>query len=127
MTGKVHEDLEVWKMSVELATAIYQFTKSFPEEEKYGLVSQMRRSAVSIASNIAEGAARQGSKEFLQYLSIASGSASELSTQLVIADRVGLGNKEELNDLKSALKRISMMLQGLMRSVRSKNNNQENR
>jgi four helix bundle protein len=75
---KSHADLDVWKRAVDLAADVYKVTASFPAEEKFGLVSQMRRSAVSIASNIAEGAARTSRREFMQFLSIASGSASEL-------------------------------------------------
>src|SRR5690606_35660521 len=82
---KTHKDLEVWKKSIELVTEIYQVTKNFPKEEIYGLTSQIRRSAVSVPSNIAEGAARQFNKEYIQFLYIALGSLMELDTQLIIA------------------------------------------
>ena len=78
----------------------------------------MRRSAISIPSNIAEGAARQGDKEFVQFLYVAAGSASELDTQLEIAKRVPIGDPQDLERLQSEVERISMMLQGLIRSVR---------
>lgn len=87
-----HKDLDVWRDSVALTKAIYLVTESFPKEEMYGLVSQMRRSAVSIPSNIAEGAARQGGKEFIQFLYMALGSASELDTQLEISKSIGIGD-----------------------------------
>ncbi|WP_246125759.1 four helix bundle protein [Geobacter argillaceus] len=115
-----HEDLDAWKFAIDLAASVYKVTRSFPDDEKYGLVSQMRRAVVSIPSNIAEGAARSGSKEFLQFLAIAAGSASELSTQLIIAGRIGLGNQDELAGLRQELTRISMLLQGLMRSIKAK-------
>ncbi len=115
-----HRDLEVWKKAIELATEIYRVTSGFPEEEKFGLVSQMRRAAVSIASNIAEGAARQSKKEFLQFLSIAAGSTSELNTQLTIASRIGMGDMSRLKAIDDELDRIARMLQGLIRSVKEK-------
>ena len=82
---KTHRDLDVWKKSVSLVTSIYEITKSFPKEEIYGLTNQIRRAAVSVPSNIAEGSARQGNKEFIQFLYIALGSLTELETQLIIA------------------------------------------
>ncbi len=77
---KDHRDLDVWKLAVELAKSVYEITGEYPKEESYGLAAQMRRSAVSVASNIAEGAARQGDKEFVRFLHMALGSASELDT-----------------------------------------------
>jgi len=92
-----HKDLNVWKESMDLVESIYLLTKSFPKEELYGLTSQMRRSAISIPSNIAEGAARKGDKEFIRFLYIALGSLSELETQILIAKRLSyLTNKEIL-------------------------------
>ena len=76
-----HKDLNVWKSSIQLAKQVYHVTDEFPKEETYGLVSQMRRAAVSVASNIAEGAARRGTREFIRFLHMAAGSASELDTQ----------------------------------------------
>ena len=84
---KTHKDLNVWNRSIELVITIYKVTKDFPKEETYGLISQMRRSAISVPSNIAEGAARQSKKEFRQFLYIASGSVSELETQLIICNK----------------------------------------
>ncbi|RTY92279.1 four helix bundle protein [Flavobacterium sp. GT3R68] len=90
-----HKDLEVWKKSMDLVVSLYQITKRFPDSEKYGLTSQMTRAAVSIPSNIAEGAARKGNKELLQFLYIAIGSLSELETQYLIAVRLTFIEKEE--------------------------------
>lgn len=82
---KTHKDLDVWKNSIGLVTDIYSISKGFPKDEQYGLTSQMRRSAISIPSNIAEGAGRNHNKEFVQFLYIAQGSLSELETQLIIS------------------------------------------
>jgi four helix bundle protein len=95
-------------------------TKGFPSEEKFGLTSQLRRASVSIASNIAEGAARNGQKEFLHFLAVAAGSASEVDTQIVIAQKVGLVNETDSSELAAEVQLISKMLQGLIRSIRSK-------
>ena len=84
-----HEDLDVWKLSMNLVVDIYTLTKSFPSDEKFGLISQLRRAAVSVPSNIAEGAARKSDKENLQFLYIALGSIAEIETQLLISERLG--------------------------------------
>ena len=85
---KTHKDLDVWRNSITLVTKIYEITGKFPKEEIYGIVNQMRRSAVSIPSNIAEGAGRNHKKEFIQFIYIALGSLSELETQLIIAQNL---------------------------------------
>ena len=117
---KSHKDLDVWRLAIDLASDVYEVTKTFPEDERYGMTVQMRRSAISIASNIAEGAARQGDKEFVQFLHIALGSVSELDTQLEIAMRVNLTSVEALKGLQDMAIRINQMLPGLAQSVRSK-------
>lgn len=86
---KTHKDLDVWKLSVELVLDIYKITKNFPKEEIYGLTSQIRRSAISIPSNIAEGAGRNSKKEYVHFLYNSMGSLSELETQLMIAEKIG--------------------------------------
>ena len=83
--GKPHHNLEVWKRSLNYVTKIYKITANFPADEKFGLVSQMRRAAVSIPSNIAEGAARNSKKEFINFLHIAQGSTAEFETQILIS------------------------------------------
>ena len=90
---KSHKDLRVWQESIDLVTEIYRLTESYPKEEVYGLTSQMRRAAVSIPSNIAEGAGRNSSKEFVQFLHIALGSIAELETQLIISQKLGFVEK----------------------------------
>ena len=87
--GKPHEQLEAWKFAMQLVKAVYQMTASFPAEERYGLAQQMRRAAVSIPSNIAEGAGRNGAKEFLNFVGISRGSLAELETQLQLAVMLG--------------------------------------
>lgn len=87
-----HKDLKVWQEAVQLSVVCHYVTSRFPREEQFGLVSQMLRAAISIASNIAEGAARTGSKEFIQFLYISLGSASELDTQIEIARRYNSSN-----------------------------------
>ena len=90
-----HKDLDVWKKSMDLVELIYDFTQTFPENEKYGLTSQMRRAVISIPSNIAEGAARKGDKELIHFLMISLGSLSELETQYLISLRLKLSGKNE--------------------------------
>jgi four helix bundle protein len=87
--GKPHEQLEAWKFSMQLVKAVYQMTSGFPAEERYGLAQQMRRAAVSIPSNIAENAGRNGAKEFLNFIGISRGSLAELETQLQLAVMLG--------------------------------------
>ena len=87
--GKPHEQLEAWKFAMQLVKAVYQMTSDFPSEERYGLAQQMRRAAVSIPSNIAEGAGRNGAKEFLNFIGISRGSLAELETQLQLAVMLG--------------------------------------
>ena len=87
--GKPHERLEVWKFSMELAKAVYEMTANFPAEERYGLAQQMRRAAVSIPSNLAEGAGRNGAKEYLHFIGISRGSLAELETQMQLAVMLG--------------------------------------
>ncbi len=114
---KSHKDLIVWQKSIDLVEEIYLFTKQFPKEEIYGLTSQIRRSAVSISSYIAEGAARQTSKEFIQFLYIALGSTSELETQMIIANKLHyIKNVDVIKDIEE----IGKMLKGLITSVKKK-------
>lgn len=101
-----------------LVEDVYRETRHFPREEIFALTTQIRRAAVSIPSNIAEGAARNGNKEFLHFLSVAAGSASELSTQPQLAKRLGLGESQPIDELLEQVARISRMLQGLMRATR---------
>ena len=115
--GRPHYKLEAWKEAMALVSLAYRVSQSFPKEEIYGLTSQIRRTAVSIPSNIAEGAARHGSKEFAQFLSISMGSISELETQLLIA--CDLGYLDDDSPIFEKLEKTSRLLSGLHKSVRS--------
>ena len=114
---KTHKDLDVWNKAMDLVAHIYSISLAFPKEEIYGLVSQMRRAAVSIPSNIAEGSARGHSKEYRQYLMISLGSASELETQLLISNRLGYLDFEVCEGMIIQINNISRMLQGLIKRL----------
>jgi four helix bundle protein len=116
-TVRTHKDLDVWKKAMDLAAQVYSLTTRFPKEELYGLTSQIRRSAVSIPSNIAEGAARHSRKEFIQFLHIASGSVAELETQLLLAIRMGFIPGDSII---SHVEEVRKPLLGLLRSLKKK-------
>jgi len=118
---KSYEDLEVWKKAISLSKAIYKETTAFPAEERFGLISQTRRSAVSIASNIAEGAGRGGERDFMRFLSMARGSANELKTQLIIAYEIEMLNELALERLTQQIDEITRMLSGLRKSLEARN------
>ncbi|MFA6259534.1 MAG: four helix bundle protein [Candidatus Peribacteraceae bacterium] len=105
-----YKKLVFWQKSVKLAKAIYQFTKSFPDDEKFGLTSQMRRAAVSVPSNIAEGSQRTTEKEFLNFLLIAKGSLAELETQRILACELGYASKKDATLLGAQIDEIGRML-----------------
>src|SRR5579872_633619 len=109
--NRPHYRLEAWKTAMALVSTVYRASQSFPKEENYGLTSQLRRSAISIPSNIAEGAARYGTKEFAQFLNISMGSISELETQLLIA--VDLGYLGADDPVFEQLEQVSRLLTGL--------------
>ena len=112
---KPHKRLDVWKLSLELTRRVYQLTATYPEQERYGLVTQMRRAAVGIASNLAEGAARSSRREFKQFLSVARGSLSELDTQLDLSEQLCLISGSTRQGLDPMLIRIDKMLYALQR------------
>lgn len=113
-----HHELKAWQEAMELVKEIYRVTRDFPKEEIYGLVSQMRRAAVSIPSNIGEGAARGGVREFIQFLIIARGSLSELETQLLISK--DLGYMRDAPDIQERIDRLFALIGGLLRSLRER-------
>lgn len=119
---KPHKRLEVWQRSVDFAIEIYRVTGQFPADERYGLVSQMRRASVSIPSNLAEGAAR-GTNEFIQFVRIAIGSASELDTQLEICHRLNYLSNDAYHQLNDRLTQIDRMLNGLRKSLKDRHPN----
>jgi four helix bundle protein len=100
-----HKDLQIWQAGIDLVEQVYHLTTLFPQTEIYGLSSQMRRASVSVPSNIAEGAARRGEKEFVQFLYISLGSLSELETQCLIARRLGYVEDHPAFDMIEALRR----------------------
>ncbi|MDD4672231.1 MAG: four helix bundle protein [Bacteroidales bacterium] len=114
---KTHHDLDVWKKSILLVTVIYKITESFPKSELYGLSNQIRRCAVSIPSNIAEGAARTSTKEFSRFLAISLGSIAELETQLIISKNLTYLSEIEFDKLISELIIIRKMTIGLKKSI----------
>ena len=120
MTMKTHKDLNVWQESIALVTLVYEKTKSFPKDELFALTSQIRRSAISIPSNISEGAARESNKEFLRFLFIAQGSISELDTQLLIASNLTFLSKEDYILIAEKLISIRKMLSGLIKFRKQK-------
>lgn len=116
MLRRAHRDLLAWQDSMTLVEKVYELTADFPPEEKFGLSQQMRRAAISVPSNIAEGAARAGAKERLQFLHIASGSLAELDTQFELALRLGfVANADSIQVL---MDRVTALLIGLMKSLR---------
>jgi four helix bundle protein len=108
-----HEKLDVWRKGIDFVVAVYKTTESFPKEEKFGLTSQLRRAAVSIPANIAEGAGRKSYKEFAHFLSNSQGSASEVETELLIASRLNYLDENRYLALRSSLDEIGCMLTGL--------------
>lgn len=114
------ERLVMWQRSLELVVALYHLTKHFPSEEKYGLTSQLRRAGVSIPSNIAEGHARNSQKEFLVFLGHAYGSAAEVYTQLIAAERAQLTPAERFTESHQLLSEVQKMLLSMQRAIRAK-------
>lgn len=119
MAIKDYRDLLVWQKSMSLAKEIYLFTESFPQHEIYGITNQMRRSAVSVPSNIAEGHGREAPKEFARFLRIARGSLSELQTQLYLSTDLNYGDNTQFNNLMAASEEIGRMLRGLQNTLDS--------
>lgn len=111
-----HYNLQAWKSAMALVKDVYTLTREFPKEEVYGLVSQMRRAAVSIPSNLAEGAARNGAREFVQFLGVAKGSLSELETQLLISAELGYISRD--HGVFEGVEEVSRLIAGLQKSVR---------
>ncbi len=112
------KDLKIWHKAIDLAVRIYEVTSDYPVDERYGLITQSRRSAVSIPSNVAEGAGRNTKGEFKQFLGIANGSSYELQTQLVIAERLGFVDEQvagKLLDNIDELQKMNYKLQGALK------------
>lgn len=115
-----HEKLDVWCKAVDFVVTVYKATESFPKDEKFGLTSQVRRAAVSVPANIAEGAGRNSPREFVHFLSNAQGSASELETELLIALRLGYLQEGVYQEMRATLDSIGRMIIGLSNYLRSR-------
>ena len=122
---ETHKDLRVWQQSIEMVTSIYLITKAFPKDELFGLVSQMRRAAVSVPSNIAEGYARGTDREKLHFLRISSGSMSEIETQLMLSLNLGYISQESFYELSENVTSVWKQLNALISSLKKKLSPQE--
>lgn len=111
------KELKIWQKAIDVCVDVYKATTSFPKDELFGLNTQMKRSAVSVAANISEGAGRNSNKEFIHFLGIANGSSYELQTHIVIANRVALLNDGLTEDLLSQLDEIQKMNRGLQQTL----------
>ena len=117
-TVRNYRELIVWQKAMDLVELVYQATKQFPKEELYGLTSQVRRSAVSIPSNIAEGQARKSTAEFLNFLSIANGSRAEMETQILLAQRLKYVTNDTAQQILNLSEEANRLLNGLMNSLK---------
>ena len=113
-------DLTVWQRAIDLTVCVYRLTRGFPREETYGLISQMRRASVSVASNIAEGRGRLNAMEFRQFLGVALGSVFEIKTQLVVAKRLEMGTESGLQEAALLSEQVSKMLTALILKLGTK-------
>lgn len=118
--GESFRNLAVWQRAIELSLAVYKLTSSFPDSERYGLTNQLRRAAVSVASNIAEGYGHSTKGEYIQFLGHARGSNSEVETQPVIAKALGFGSSQMLHKAEESCNEVGRMLGALMKSLRAK-------
>jgi four helix bundle protein len=114
---KSFKDLRIWQRGIELTKAIYEVTDSFPPKELYGIASQMRRSAVSVPSNIAEGFMRKHKKEYKQFLYVALGSLAELQTQIIISEQIGFVGNERSQQFQTDIDEIARMTTGLIKCL----------
>lgn len=117
MQSSDFKELTVWQKAMDLVTEVYNLTSKYPKEEVYGLISQIRRSAVSIPSNIAEGQSRYNKNDFIRFLHYARGSAAELETQLLISENLGFVTLQEIEGLLNELKLIGRMTVNLVNSL----------
>jgi four helix bundle protein len=118
--GESFRDLAVWQRAVAMSLEVYKLTSAFPDSERFGLTNQLRRAAVSVASNVAEGYGRSTKGEYIQFLGHARGSNSEIETQLVIAKALGFGSKQALQKAEESCNEVGRMLSAMMKSLRSK-------
>lgn len=115
-----HRDLQVWQRGMQIAEDIYALTAAFPADERFGLTSQLRRSAISVPANIAEGNARNSTKDYLRFLSIAVGSLAEIETFLELVSRLKFADSARIREIEELLGEERRMLRGLQRSLKAK-------
>jgi four helix bundle protein len=120
-----YRDLNVWQEAMSVAEAVYLLTKAFPQSELYGLTTQMRRAAVSVAANIAEGHGRETSGAYIQFLRVSQGSLKELETHLFLAQRVGLTDAEQAEPILGKCDTLGRMLRALIRAIQEKAKREE--
>ncbi len=120
MAVKSYRELIAWQKAINLVQAVYRATATFPKEEIYGLRSQVRRSAISTASNMAEGQGRKSTREFLNFLSIARGSLCEMEPQVILAERLGYFDASICSELLNLAAEVGRLINGLSRSLSSK-------
>jgi four helix bundle protein len=125
VTIESYKDLDVWKVAMTLAQESYLLTARFPKDEMYGMSSQIRRAAVSIPANIADGYGRDQTGSFVQFLRIAQGSARELETHLILAERIRFVDQEAVVPLQELCERVSKMLRSLIRSLEARRANNQ--
>jgi four helix bundle protein len=117
---QTHKNLKVWQRSISFVTEIYRVTSEFPREEIYCMVSQLRRAAISIPSNIAEGSARRNTREYIQFLHVSLGSAAEIETQIIISINLGFIMQDKAGIIQAELEEIIRMLSGLIKAIADK-------
>jgi len=117
---KSYRDLKAWQIGMNISESAYKLTADFPKHERYGLGSQIQRAAVSVPANIAEGHARESTREFLRFLSLAQGSLAELETHLLLAERFGYISKDEIDHIMRLTNETGKVLHGLRRSLNAK-------
>jgi four helix bundle protein len=115
-----HRDLQVWQRGMQIAEDIYALTAAFPADERFGLTSQLRRSAISVPANIAEGNARNSTKDYLRFLSISMGSLAEIETFLELVSRLHIGDSARIHEIEQLVGEERRMLRGLQRSLKAK-------
>ena len=118
MDERPHKKLRLWKAAIDFVVAIYEITKDFPREEEFGMKSQLRRAAVSVPSNIAEGHTRSTRADKKHFLNIAQSSLSEIDAQLEISERLGLIDPEAMGKVETQMRDVYMLLSGLQRSIK---------
>lgn len=118
-----YKELKVWQKSHQLSLAVYKITKKFPQNERYGMTAQMRRAAVSVPSNIAEGYGRKTTQDYIRFLYIAYGSTCELETQLLLSGDLGYFDSESISEFQSKIGEIERMLKALIKSLENKHLN----